>query len=73
MGVRVNNTLCITRVSWPLTHRFNIIYRAAKHNSHADALSRQPVLTAPIEEPSEMQVALITSKDDDVTMCNYIA
>ena len=31
--------------------KIDIIYRAAKHNSHADALSRQPVLPAPIGEP----------------------
>jgi len=52
--------------------KMNIIYRAAKHNSHADALSRQPVLSAPIEEPSEMQVAFITSKDDDVTITTLL-
>ena len=46
--------------------KIDIIHRAAKHNSHAKA--RQPVLSAPIEGPSEMQVALITSKDDDVTI-----
>ena len=52
--------------------KIDIIYRAAKHNSHADALSRQPVLPAPIEEPSEMQVAFITSKDDDVTITTLL-
>ena len=52
--------------------KIDIIYRAAKHNSHADALSRQPVLPAPIEEPSEMQVAFITSKDNDVTITTLL-
>ena len=52
--------------------KMDTIYRAAKHNSHADALSKQPVLSAPIEEPSEMQVAFITSKDDDVTITTLL-
>ena len=52
--------------------KIDIIYRAAKHNSHADALSRQPVLPTPIEEPSESQVAFITSKDDDVTITTLL-
>ena len=44
----------------------DIVYRAGKHNRHADALSRQPVLLQPSDENTsgEMRVALLTNRND---------
>ena len=41
----------------------HIVYRAGKENLHADALSRQPVMPAPTDEDSalEVQIAKISS------------
>ena len=48
----------------------DIVYRAGKHNTHADALSRQPILLPPPEESydGEVQVDQITSEDKDITI-----
>ena len=52
----------------------DIVYRAGKHNSHADALSRQPILLSPSEESctGEVQVAQITSEDSDPTISTLL-
>ena len=44
----------------------DIVYQAGKHNCHADALSRQPVLLQPSDENTsgEMRVALLTNRND---------
>ena len=36
------------------------MHQAGKENRHADALSRQPLLPAPTEEDSELEVQLAT-------------
>ena len=51
----------------------DIIYRAKQNNCHTDALSRQPVLSPPLEDDcaEEVQVAVITSREvnsDDNTI-----
>ena len=38
----------------------DIVHRARKENHHADALSRQPLLPAPTEEDSELELQLAT-------------
>ena len=52
----------------------DIVYRAGKHNTHADALSRQPILLPPPEEScdGEVQVAQITSEDEDITISTLL-
>ena len=47
----------------------DIVYRVKYNNCHADALSRQPVLSPPLEDDSaeEIQVALISSQETDDT------
>jgi len=43
----------------------DIVYWAKQNNSHADALSRQPVLPTPEnEDTEEVQLALISSRDN---------
>ena len=45
--------------------RIDMVHRAGKENRHADALSRQPVLPAPLEDDrsKEVQIAQICSDD----------
>ena len=45
----------------------DIVYSEKHNNCHADALSRQPVLSPPLEDDSteEVQVALISSQETD--------
>ena len=44
----------------------DIVYRAKQNNCHADAISRQPVLPAPVvdEDTEEVQIAHISSRDN---------
>ena len=48
----------------------DIVYRTGKHNTLADALSRQPILLPPPEEScdGEVQVAQIMSEDKGITI-----
>ena len=43
--------------------QINIVHRTGKENQHADALSRQPVLSAPPDDDTskEVQIAHISS------------
>ena len=43
-----------------------VVYQAKQNNTHADALSRQPLLSPPLEDDSveEVQVAVITNRGE---------
>jgi len=48
--------------------KIDIVHRSGKKNQHADALSHQPVLTAPSEEvDTGVQIANINSKEADTS------
>ena len=47
----------------------DIVHRAGKESQHADALLRQPVLPAPLDDVTnkEVQIAHISSETEDIT------